>query len=128
MTDDRDRMFIMLDEAEKILDLIAQTFGPDDPKTHHATRAFQDLVVDPTEETIRMALMYVRWCLNYPARIGKNSEPFPEETCGDCSRQACEGGFILDDPEQQTWRPCHKLLPELHENWQKETGYLYDNK
>ena len=123
----KEAMHAMLDEAEEILARIADAFGPDDFKTRHAEKIFQDLVVDPTDETVKMAVMYLRWCQNYPARIGRESEPMEGDVCGSCDPSKCEGGFILDDPEEETWRPCHRLMPELHEHWQKETGYLYDS-
>jgi len=118
---------MMLDEAEEILARISDAFGPDDFKTLHAKEVFQEFVVDPTEETVKMAVMYLRWCINYPTRIGQDLVKSEQDSCGDCHKQeVCENGFILDDPEEMTWRPCYKKLPEVHNTWQEETGYLYE--
>ena len=124
--EDRASIYAMLDEAEQIIETISEAFGVDHYNTTHATKVFQTMVVDPTNQTVKTALMYLRWCLNYPARIGKVSEKREEETCGDCGNQIkCEGGFILEDEEAGSWRPCYKLLPLVHDAWQRETKYLY---
>lgn len=125
----KEAMFALLDEGEEILGRISDAFGPEDFKTRRATAVFQDLLVDPTEETVKLAVMYLRWCINYPTRIGQEPEKPEGSSCGDCKNQTmCENGFILDDPELMTWRPCHKKLPEVHDHWQKETGYLYERR
>lgn len=125
MAHSSDYVFQMLSEAKEILKTISDAFGPEDFKTLHSKQQFEKLIVDPTEDTVKVGLMYLRWCERYPHRIGKDSE---EETgCGDCHRQVCKLGFIQDDPTIDTWRPCHKLKPELHDKWQEESGYIYEN-
>ena len=122
-----DSIYRMLDEATDILQRISDAFGPEDYRTLHAKQTFQDYVEDPTEETVKLAVMYLRWCVNYPSRIGQESEKPEGSSCGDCKNQlACENGFILDDVETQMWRPCYKKLPEVHDQWVKETDYRYD--
>ncbi len=115
----------MLDEATAILQRIDDAFGPDDQKARHAREKFQEYVVDPSEETIMIGLMYLRWCLQNPGRIGVASDKLESVTCGECTGKVCEDGFILDDSSRDLWRPCHRLLPSTHDHWQQETGYSY---
>lgn len=124
MDENRAEIYKMLDEAEEILGRLSDAFGPDDFKHTHALKKFQEFVIDPTYETVKVGLMYLRWCLQYPNRIGQESDN--KICCGDNGGRRCEGGMILEDEEEETWIPCSRLLPETHDNWQKETGYLYN--
>ena len=117
-------VYKMLDEADDILQRISDAFGPTDTRYLHAKKQFQDFVVDPTYETVKVGLMYLRWCLQYPNRIGQKSDN--KICCGDNNGRRCEGGMILEDAEEGTWIPCSRLLPDTHDNWQKETGFLYN--
>lgn len=128
LTDQQKREILSVyDEADSVIQILIDTFGEDDPKVKRAMKVFNDLTgEDPSFDKARVALMYARWCTRYPQRIGADSNRMPQGHCEDCPNKQCVGGFVLDREESEEWRPCHRFMPETHEHWQQETGYLYN--
>lgn len=95
-----------LDRSEEILQIFADTFGDDDPKTTKSFDRYTKMINDPNPYAARLAQTYLEWCLNHPMRI--NGIPHTKPC-------RCEEGFIHEGDGR--YIPCPKCLPKTHDKW-----------
>lgn len=98
-----------MDRAEAILDLLENTFG-DDPRVDFASTRYNEIISSGAPLAYALGTTYLEWCVANPGIIGKPQELFP-------CQSKCTHGWIIEDAEEQRYKPCPRCLTGAYDLW-----------
>lgn len=97
-----------MERSEQILQVLSDTFGDDHPLVEKALERYTQIVADGDPINYKTAATYLEWSVAYPKRVGNRRETV---SC------RCDNKWILENVEENRYRPCPKCLPEAHDKW-----------